>query len=257
VTLETGPLYESLSRVFSGTYNPTPVHEFLAQIPTRIAALRTSRREMAMRAGEPPPRLEDLPSFPIIVTTNYDDLMESAFDERGQEYDLVFFRPSRSLEDVGSFWHRAPDHSQIRIDRANSYPFAFGRERPVVLKIHGTIDRTSSDAQGFVITEDDYIEYLAVQPLETLLPQSLLGQIQTGHLLFMGYSLRDWNCRVFLRRLWSDKTRRRKAWAVMHFSDANDQELDQSFWDRNGVRIWPMDLIRYINSVFAALDGTV
>jgi len=68
--------------------------------------------------------------------------------------------------------------------------------------VHGTIDRANADRESFVITEDQYIEYLSEEPMEKLLPPRLLQKMrEKHHLLFLGYSLHDWNFRVFLRRL--------------------------------------------------------
>jgi hypothetical protein len=234
-TLETGPLHEKLHEVFSRAAGSTTVHRFLAELP---GAIREARRQA--------PGREIL--FPLIVTTNYDALIENAFESAGEEYDLVFYQPSGPADMApGRFWHRAPGSgSPVSIDSANSYPVLFGQDRSTILKVHGTIEPRDPRTEGFVITEDDYIEFLVRQPLETLLPQELLARLRSSHILFLGYSLRDWNFRVFLRRLWSQKTQRRKAWAVMRFSNPVEQQLEEAFWRGNGVDIWPMPLNDYI-----------
>jgi hypothetical protein len=181
--------------------------------------------------------------------------MEQAFNEAGEAYDLVFYRPSRSRDDgPPAFWHRRPDGRLTRVEGANAYPYRFGRFRSTVLKIHGTIDQSSSKGDGFVITEDDYIEYLVRQPLETSLPQALLGQVQTAHLLFLGYSLRDWNFRVFLRRLWTDEVARHRAWAVMRFESREEFDVESPFWRGNGVEVFSLDLEDYVQCLIGELE---
>lgn len=64
-------LYTDLREIFTGAYGPTELHRFLAELP----------RAMRER-GQPVP-------FQLIVTTNYDDALERAFGEAGQEFDLV------------------------------------------------------------------------------------------------------------------------------------------------------------------------
>ena len=66
-----GPLYRSLHEVFAEDYPPTTLHQFLAQLPAAMT-----------RSGDAPQHL-------LVVTTNYDDLLERAFDEAGERYDLA------------------------------------------------------------------------------------------------------------------------------------------------------------------------
>jgi hypothetical protein len=127
--LDEGPLYEMLRPVFSAPLLPTSVHRFLAQLPKP-------------NSDHP----ED--QFPLIVTTNYDDLIEQALGD--VNFDLVFYN---SLDDPPRFWHKEPGKRPQRIEgAANEYPYHFFEHRPVVLKIHGTIDRAAKEREGFVIT---------------------------------------------------------------------------------------------------------
>lgn len=175
------------------------MHEFLADLP----AVEPER-------GRPENR--NL----LIVTTNYDDLMEPALAPR-RPCDVVFYDPD---DKPARFWHRKPDGTTVKILDPDSYRYAFFDERPVVLKIHGTIDRLNQGREGYVITEDHYIEYLAEEALEKLLPKEFLTKLRGNHLLFLGYSLRDWNLPVFLRRLKRNPKQAYKAWAVLPYADA-------------------------------------
>ena len=71
VSLMSGPA--SLKQVFNAVYPLTDVHRFLAQLPA-LTVRKTGRRQC-----------------PLIVTTNYDDLLERAFDEAGEPYHLVMY----------------------------------------------------------------------------------------------------------------------------------------------------------------------
>src|SRR6266849_5540375 len=97
-------------------------------------------------------------------------------------------------------------------------------ERPVILKIHGAVDMQSADLDSYVITEDDYIEYLAQPELQSFLPVSVHERLKSSHILFMGYALRDWNLRVVLRRIWDTRKLTWKSWAVQ--LKPNDPETD-------------------------------
>jgi hypothetical protein len=65
------------------------------------------------------------------------------------------------------------------------------------------------------------------------------------HLLFLGYSLRDWNFRVFLRRLKRNPKGRYKAWAVLR----TDDETEEQYWSNNGIHILNVDLKLFVDEV--------
>ena len=69
---------------------------------------------------------------------------------------------------------------------------------PIVFHLHGHTDPAS-----LVLTEDDYLEFLAGMHDLGLLPgpiRSMLMQLSTS-MLFIGYRLADWNIRVLLQSL--------------------------------------------------------
>jgi SIR2-like protein len=224
LTQGTGVLYEKLRILFTREFPPTKVHEFLAALPPAEP-----------ERGRPENR--NL----LIVTTNYDDLMERAFVSM-RPCDVVFFDPD---DKPARFWHRRPDGTTVKVIDPTSYDYAFFDEGPVVLKIHGTIDRSNQGREGYVITEDHYIEYLAEEALEKLLPKDFLTKLRSNHLLFLGYSLRDWNLRVFLRRLKRNPKQAYKAWAVLPHVDA----LEEQFWQRQEVGIVKVTLKTYIDGL--------
>jgi hypothetical protein len=227
-----GELYERLRNIFMPHFMTTKVHSFLAGLPP---------------ANNEPARPENRNL--LIVTTNYDDLIEQALALR-QACDLVFYDPDPE-EKPARFWHKKPDGSVVKIVDPTTYDYAFFDERPVVLKIHGTIDRSNQGHEGFVITEDHYIEYLAEEPLEKLLPRDFLTKLRTNHLLFLGYSLRDWNLRVFLRRLKRNPKQTRKAWAVLLSAD----RVEEQFWQRQEVEIIQTTLETYVEALQNCLEA--
>jgi len=221
--LDQGPLYEELRTVFRAKFSPTSVHTFLA-------GLRAPQAE----------RAED--SHPLFVTTNYDDLVEQALGDGN--FDLVFYDADAKPRPI--FWHAGPGVAAQPIPGPAAYPYEFFKERPVVLKVHGTIDRADADRESFVITEDQYIEYLSEEPMEKLLPPRLLQKMrEKHHLLFLGYSLRDWNFRVFLRRLKREPRKQYRSWAVLLGAD----EVEERFWAQNGVEIVNVDLGTYVEAM--------
>jgi SIR2-like domain len=67
---------------------------------------------------------------------------------------------------------------------------------------------------GFVVTEDDYIGFLSESSVENLVPTQLLTKLRDSHFLFLGYGVREWSLRVFLRRMWHEGEPGATSWAV-------------------------------------------
>ncbi len=76
------------------------------------------------------------------------------------------------------------------------------------------MDRASPERDSFVITEDHYIDYLTRTDISNLLPVTLAAKLRKSHFLFLGYSLRDWNLRVILHRIWGEQKLTYKSWAI-------------------------------------------
>lgn len=229
-------LYKELRELFVHSYAPSALHRFLASVPR---AIRESGRT---------------PSYQLIVTTNYDDVLEEALRAEGEPFDLVTY-----VESDGCFVH-TPHGEPPRViepGRANEYTVAMAEddderlERTVVMKIHGAVDRQDADADSFVITEDDYIEYLTRSDISRLFPVNLVTKLKNSHILFLGYSLRDWNLRVILHRIWGEQALSKKwtPWAIQWQPDP----LEKEFWNMRGVRIVEVQLADYVAGLDAQL----
>ena len=73
----------------------------------------------------------------------------------------------------------------------------------MILKLHGGVDPGPERAwESFVVTEDDYIDYLPQSELAAAVPVGLAARLRRSHFLFLGYGMRDWNLRLVLNRLW-------------------------------------------------------
>ena len=128
-------------------------------------------------------------------------------------------------------------------------------QRTVVLKIHGFVDRRSdSPSDSFVITEDHYISYLTRLDLDKLLPLRILGRLKNCHLLFLGYSLSDWNLRAMLYELSSEQLSadghlNRKWWAILR--DPSRTEVES--WRRRGVDLFDVPLENWVSGLSEAV----
>jgi hypothetical protein len=74
------------------------------------------------------------------------------------------------------------------------------KKTTVIYKMHGTVDRRSK-WDNYVITEDDYVDFLSRMTGQTAVPALFMRAFHDRHFLFLGYGLRDWNLRVVLRNL--------------------------------------------------------
>ena len=225
-----GPLYDELHEVFDADYPPGPVHRLLAAMPAVL-------------------REHGTPTYQLIVTTNYDDALERAFREANEPYDLVSYVADKPREHRGKFMHCGPDLEPRTIERPNEYTDLSLEERTVILKIHGAIDRTDPERDNYVITEDHYIEYLTRTDIAQLVPVVLAAKLRRSHFLFLGYSMRDWNLRVILHRIWGEQELPYASWAIQR----DPTLIDTKFWSKRNVDILDLPLEEYVEGLQQAV----
>lgn len=225
VTGGEGALFDELRPLFTGTYRPNGLHRFLAELPARQRAA------------------DGQAAYPLIVTTNYDDVLERAFADAGELVDVVYYAAAR--EEPGRFVHLTTDGTRRPIPRHTDYRGLDLAQRPVILKIHGAVDRGDESEDNYVITEDHYIEYLAHGNLSKLIPAYLMARMRNRHFLFLGYGMRDWNLRVILHHIWSQQPRRFGSWAI----ERDPDPIDEKFWQRHRVEIVEARLEDWIDAM--------
>jgi hypothetical protein len=226
-------LYEKLHEVFDADYEPTTLHRFLARLP----AARRAR-------GSVPPHQ-------LILTTNYDDALERAFQAAGEEYDIVWY-VADGRTDRGKFWHWPPPQPETEpnlIERPNEYDAISLEKRTVILKFHGAVDRSDPKRDSYVITEDHYIDYLTRTHVTSLVPVEIIAKLTRSHFLFLAYALRDWNVRVILHRIWAAQALDYPSWAVQR----DTHPVDRRLWERRNVEILPVGLATYVHELAARL----
>ena len=224
-------LYDALRDVFQGRFERSRAHQFLAKLP----ALLRERGEHG----------------PLLVTTNYDDLLEQALEYQAEEFDVVAYIAEGS--DRGKFLHRSPERPEpVVITSGNQYTEISLERRPVLLKLHGGIDRTNPDRDSFVVTEDEYLDYMSRTDESSLLPIEIVAKLRRSHFLFLGHSLRDWSLRVILNRLWGESPTSYRSWAVQWRPD----ELERRTWDIRGVEVIDVEIDEYIRGLENFLQGT-
>jgi len=231
MTLGVGPLYDELHALYGDDYPPGPVHRALAAMAPLL-------------------RARGLPHH-VVVTTSYDRTLERAFEEAGEDVDVVSYVALG--RDRGRFLHIAPGGSARVIDEPNVEVGLTSAERTIVLKIHGGTDGLPGRArESYVVSEDDYIDYLAHTDPSALLPIGLAARLRRSHFLFLGYDLGEWSLRVFLRRLlWGEERLGYRSWAVGCGTDAPSAE----YWGQRGVHALDLSLEDYVDELRLRLEA--
>jgi hypothetical protein len=117
--------------------------------------------------------------FPLVITTNYDQLFERALQAVGKQPRVAVYNPER----------------EPTMDFRNATP-----ESPVIYKLHGDI----AQRESLVVTDEDYIQFVLrmsdKEPYDPI-PLSLKYFLTASTTLFVGYSLLDYNLRLLFKTL--------------------------------------------------------
>ncbi|MFN8485667.1 MAG: SIR2 family protein [Anaerolineae bacterium] len=239
LTLGIGSLYEELRSLLDADYPPTALHALLAALP----GLLRDR-------GYPP-------VYQVILTSNFDDMLERAFQARNEPYDVLMYVARDDLRDIprDQFIHQPYQGEPQPIEKPNEYTLLPLNQRTIIVKIYGALNRrtTDTDSDSYVITEDDFIAYMSRIDVNGLLPATLVGQVRKSNFLFLGSNLRDWNRRVVFQRLWDEPTFKKfRSWAV----PLDRQGMDAWFWQQRDIElIADVSLQDYVDRLARRLDG--
>jgi hypothetical protein len=192
--------------------------------------------------------LAEVPSPLLIVVTNYDTLVEEAFNAAGKPFDVVVYPADR--KDVANavlWWPHGANEPKITppnelfIDLATT---------TVIFKMHGSIRPASEEWDGFVITEEDYVEFLSRMTMNSAIPALFSAYFRDRSFLFLGYSLRDWNLRVVLKNLskcfaWRGSGPDEDpvpSWAIQR----QPTELEVKLWKKRNVNIFDVTIEEFV-----------
>ncbi|MCU1265562.1 MAG: hypothetical protein JWM21_1880 [Acidobacteria bacterium] len=215
-----GALDNELHGIFDCDYPLTPLHAALAAVPANL----------------------------LIVTTNYDDLIERAFDAASRPYDVVIHTTDPNIGDR-LLW-REHETGQTHTINANKLDLDLAKTT-IIYKMHGAVDRTDAANDQYVITEDDYIDFLTRMTKNKAIPAMFAEPFQTRHFLFLGYGLRDWNLRVVLNRIEKDLRRSKDitSWAIQF----KPSQLEHLFWQKRGVELYDKLLDDFVKELAGSL----
>jgi SIR2-like protein len=174
----------------------------------------------------------------LLVTTGYDLTLERALLDAGEEFDVVSYVADG--REQGRFCHRDPSGATRIIELPNEYASELDlEERTVVLKLHGGGD------DGYVVTEDDFIRYLAQGDVAGAVPVGLAATLRRSHFLFLGYGMREWSLRLVLERMCSGQRLKYRSWAVV----PEVRALERQLWSARDVDLLELPLAEYVDAL--------
>lgn len=226
-------LWDNLSSVISHKRQTTTTHRLLAA----AAKYHLSARRR--------------PDY-LIVTTNYDCLMEEALAAYDVPYVTLLTRRS-DQKVVVRFSEQIPDAEYLNeLNRgdadgnaANNFVLQKTGDPPnlvVIYKIHGclnpSLERERDD--GVIISDNDYVGYIKQMGKGSVIPASVNTLMNNKPFLFLGYSLNDWNIRSIFESM---REKRSGGRSVQDFSVMREVgDYEEVFFQRNDVLIFQTDL---------------
>jgi hypothetical protein len=185
---------------------------------------------------KPSPALQALAelNFPLVITTNYDQLFERALRKADKEPSIAIYKSNEEpATDFG----------------ADPTP-----ERPFVFKMHGDIGAPES----IVITDEDYIQFvLRMSDKDRFhpVPMTFRYHFQRWPTLFIGYSLLDYNLRLLFKTLrWKmDRSEPPDTYSV----DVSPDPLIVDVWEneRRYIKFIALDVWTFVPRLYEAVTG--
>jgi hypothetical protein len=194
-------------------------------------------RDEVQTGRKPSPMLHALAElpFPVVMTTNYDTLFETALRDVHKECQPYIYSPNGKRE--------TPDFTD------DPTP-----ERPIVFKLHGDV----SQMETIVVTDEDYIDFVLrmrdKDPHDPI-PLSLKVLLRRWPTLFVGYSLRDYNLRLLFKTLrWGiDRALLPDTYSVDYRPDP--LILDVWYNQRRQVQFVAQDVWAFVPTLYHCVTG--
>lgn len=193
------------------------------------------------------------PYIPLIVTTNYDVLLEKAM--AGRPHHLVVQGSPSDDPPGGILWWPPDKDRNVKVERCS--PLAFreldpaSAQDPIIYKMHGSL--LPQDQDSFVISEGDYVEFLYRMIGNAAIPPFFADYLRTRSLLFLGYSLSDWNVRLLFRNVFFDEQSKSRTphWAI----NLKINPLEALLWEERGIDVFEMTLDDFAAGLKQEMQG--
>jgi len=234
-------LWNLLADVIRSKKTPTRTHKLLAE---------AAKHHLAQKGA----------TDYLIITTNYDCLMETALDALKVPYIVLTTRKSdpkvllRCSENVENremlrnrYWNR-------------EYPgnFVLSKAQSVVIiyKIHGCLHPDINfENEGLVVSDNDYVDYVTQMSKIGIIPATVSELMREKRFWFLGYSLSDWNVRSIYETIKqkSDPDRKNRDYSVMY----SVGDFEGLFFEKNEIRIFQASLNEFVDGIISRLPTGV
>jgi hypothetical protein len=198
--------------------------------------------------------LAKLKNVNCIVTTNYDNHVERAFEDAKRPYTLLTHITNRNHRKFGNIiCYRSEEPGNLRIIAPGQLTLSEFKDETIIYKFHGSLGPPLSSVEdSLILTEDDYVRFINMSFTNKIPPPALSRLFQSHHLLFLGYSLEDWNFRIILRRLQDTAAigQDYTSWAVRR----RVAKIEEIFWDKRGVKFYAVDLSDFVARIREKLE---
>jgi hypothetical protein len=231
-------LWDNLMNVFRTKKNTTLTHNLLADAAENYLA----------RDGV----VDDY----LIITTNYDCLMEKALEQRNLPYAAVAIK-RRDGRVCARFSESLDDYDKHCDKNQPAYPkeFILWRAKPLVViyKIHGCLNpKNTFRDDSLIISDSDYVKHISrMSKGEGGGIPSYIGRLIHGKpFLFLGYSLNDWNIRSIFDAM---VNRRGTETSVRDYSVmVSLTEYESAFFDQYQITVLKTDLNVFTQNISAS-----
>jgi hypothetical protein len=174
--------------------------------------------------------------YPMVITTNYDDVLEHHLKDVGLPYHLLSYQaagPHRGL-----FYHRCPRNGLRIIERPQNIRRL--TDGFVVIKLNGGFDYQDRIPESYVTAQLDYWDLAARIP--DVLPAAVQQTLLANPLLFLGHGLMAPDVESLVRFAHRDHPGSR-SWAVVLKTSGIE------YWQQCGVEILNYRVDRYVNEL--------
>lgn len=214
---------ENLYSEIRGLFASTPL------VPRDTHELFAAWRDFKNHSGDPLP-------FPTVITTNYDDTLETRLAQAGLPYHLLSYQADGPQHRL--FYHRTPDNGLRIIERPNNIRSLTGAF--VIVKLNGGLDRQRRIPESYATTRLDYWDLAARIP--EVLPMAIQRTLSANPLLFLGHGLAAQDIESLVRFAHKNHPGPR-SWAVVLRTHGIE------YWRQCGVEIIAEDVNLYVNEL--------
>jgi hypothetical protein len=178
-------------------------------------------------------------NLPFYLTTNPDSFMFEALAAAGKKPSREICPWNEMLDGLPSLFEDDPDYAPTPED-------------PLVYHLFGTDEEVDS----LPVSEDDYLDFLVRTSGEMdRIPDYVWAALTSSSLMFVGYSLDDWEFRVIMRGLVATRERRRRLKHVgvqLELERADEEEVAavqtflQSYFQEADINVFWGDTAQFM-----------